>query len=175
MKKLLILCTAVLFCCQSPQPEQSEEDTGNVEVSSRADEYKQAFDQLYNALMASDSAGAAAAVSADFLSYYMFSDIDTVDLQTEIQNWIDVGTRRLNQSIETIAYTALTVKEGDYVGDWLQVWGMYSATEAGVDLSNPFFANARMRDGKPAEMILYFDRLGYYQKLGFELTAQEGN
>ncbi len=176
MKNLTILTLgmSVIFSCQTPPAEEPDNDTGNVEVSGRADEYKQVIDRYFEALMTLDSAGAVTTVTTDFVAYGMFAEIDTSDIQVELQAWAEAVPRRSNQSIETIAYTALTVKEGDYAGDWLQFWGTYSVTENGADIQNPFFVSAQMEDGKMKQLLYYYDRLGYVQKLGFEVTPAEG-
>lgn len=181
MKKLLYftMAVAVLIGCQAPTPEATTTDSSdsNVSVSATAEDYKATFDKYITAVLSSDSAAASAAVTADFMAHNMFADVDTSNISQVLATWAANGAARTNQKLETTAFTALSVTEGDYAGDWLQFWGNYSANDnaSGADFALPVYINSRMVDGKIAQMFIYYDRLGFLLKTGYTLTPPEGS
>jgi len=65
------------------------------------------------------------------------------------------------------------VLSGNLKGEWVSVWGTYSFTQDGKNLSFPFQYTARVTGGKIDTDRVYYDRLYIFQTLGYKLTPPE--
>ncbi len=112
----------------------------------------------------------------DFLSIYVTSPLDTVSKEDFIKDWVSFQTSRSNQQNERLAASSLKVNEGDYIGDWVQYWGNYSAVlvEGDPEVLVPYFLNLQLTNGKIARMFSYYDRVPIWQAIGYEITPPAG-
>ena len=89
-----------------------------------------------------------------------------------IAGWIANHKVRTNQKNDYVKHTWRVV-EGEYLGDWVAVWGTYSYTKNGVDIELPYQFTAQVDEGKIQRSIIYYDKLAVNKAMGFELTAKK--
>lgn len=178
--KLPVLLLAILMIhgCQNSAEDGQSEDVqddvteGPVVYNPNSATYIASVQEFVDAMLYGDSAALADLTSDDFLSVYMTSQLDTVSKDDFIQDWVSFQTTRTNQQNERLAASALKVNEGDYVGDWVQYWGNYSANmvEADTSILIPYFLNLKLTDGKISRLYSYYDRVPLWQAVGYQIT-----
>ncbi len=171
----ILFCMLLLsFSCQQ-QTETPTEETRSTDVSPNIDQYKEVFDSFIDGALTADSMKIFNAAANDFMLHNMFVEVDTINPQGVLDQWQAINEVRSDQSMETVATTGLSVKEGQWAGEWILVWGNYSATDnaSGESFVLPVYMNARMENGKLKQMFVYYDRLGFLEKIGFELKRKE--
>ena len=84
-----------------------------------------------------------------------------------IAGWIANHKVRTNQKNDYVKHTWRVV-EGEYLGDWVAVWGTYSYTQNGVDIELPYQFTAQVDEGKIQRSIIYYDKLAVNKAMGFE-------
>lgn len=100
------------------------------------------------------------------------SDGDTETKAEVISNWEETHKVRTNQENEFVVNT-WRVLEGEYLGDWVSVWGTYSFTENSQDIKLPYHLTAKVADGKIQNAIIYYNNLAVARKMGYELTQTQ--
>ena len=174
-----LFCMAILFLvvqsCQAPCPEVEEAEPGLLEISSTIDQDIEMVTAYMNALVSSDSAAIRSYLTDDFMSYYMTSPTDSSNANEHIAAWKSFGEQRSNQANEIVAASSLKVNSGRFEGNWVQVWGTYSATwnDSGTAIEIPYHVNLNIVDGKISREYGYYDRLAINVQLGYELTRSE--
>ncbi len=172
MLSFLLAVFVIMQGCQI-QPEAMEEDApkGPVEYNPNAGTYIASVQALVDAMLAGDSVALSELTSDDFISIFVTNPMDTASKAEFINDWVSFQTLRSNQQNERLAASALKVNEGDYIGDWVQMWGNYSATLVEQDTSVliPYFVNLKLTDGKISRMYGYYDRVPIWQAVGYEM------
>lgn len=171
----IMMILFIVQSCQQPCPEVEEAEPGLLEISPNMDRDVETVTAYMNALLSADSAAIRGYVADDFISYYMTSPMDSTDADGHIASWKGIGEQRSDQKNEIIAASSLRVNDGQFKGDWVQIWGTYSATmnDSGTAIEVPYFVNLNIVDGKISREYGYYDRLGINMKLGYQLTMPE--
>lgn len=107
---------------------------------------------------------------------YMFlgpSAKDSVNVDQLAANWAVVDSLRSNQDPGIIVMTSLVANEGDLKGDWVHVWGNYTANVKGSDFSYnvPWHQVHQVVDGKIARTRTWYDRLDSALDMGTVVPA----
>lgn len=170
-----LLLTLLVTSCQQPAPEVVEAEPAVLEISPNMERDIATVRAYLDALLAADTVAMRNALTEDFLGYFVTSPFDTTTVDENIKNWVENNNTRSNQQNTIVASSSLRVNEGDFVGDWVQIWGRYTAVENSVDIEIvvPYFVNIKMQNGKIDRSFTYYDRLAVYQQLGYELKAPE--
>ena len=134
--------------------------------------YIAAVQSLVDAMLAGDSTAITELTTEDFISIYVTNPMDTVNKENFIKDWVSFQTLRSDQQNERLAVSCLKVNEGNYIGDWVQYWGNYSANLVDMDTSLfiPYFINLKLSDGKISKMYSYYDRVPIWQAVGYQIT-----
>ncbi len=107
---------------------------------------------------------------------YMFrgpSAKDSVNVDQLAANWAAVDSLRTNQDPGIIVMTSLVANEGDLKGDWVHVWGTYTANVKGSDFSYnvPWHQVHQIDNGKIARTRTWYDRLDSALEMGTVVPA----
>ena len=78
----------------------------------------------------------------------------------------------MNRKVSFVTQT-FKVLLGDLKGSWVSLWGNYSFTQGGKNVSFPFQYTARVSSGKIDTDRIYYDRMFIMQTLGFKVTPPE--
>lgn len=112
----------------------------------------------------------------DFMAYGP-GPSDSLTTEQLITNWKRNYELQSNRKVTHITST-WRVLGGSLKGDWVSMWGTYTYTQSGKDLSLPFQLTASLTDeGKLSSSIIYYDQLPIAMALGYTLTppkAEEG-
>lgn len=100
--------------------------------------------------------------------------LDSFTVKEVIKSWQWNDSAQTNRKIEftPATYTVLT---GEYKGTWVDMWGSYSFTLDGKNVTLLFQYTAHLTNGKIDFDIAYYDRLYMFQALGYTLTPPNGN
>lgn len=108
---------------------------------------------------------------------YVGSGPSNGDTQTKaelIESWKEAHKVRTNENNEYV-YNTFRVLEGDLKGDWVSVWGTYTFTENGKDISLPYQFTAHVKDKKIQKSVIYYDNLAVIKAMGYEITPPKTN
>lgn len=94
---------------------------------------------------------------------------DSANTEQLINRWKENYKVQSNRKVNQITQT-FRVLSGNLQGDWVNLWGTYSFTQNGKDLSLPFQLTAQVKDGKLERSTIYYDQVPILLELGFTLT-----
>ncbi len=94
---------------------------------------------------------------------------DSVNTEQLINQWKENYKVQSNRKVNQITQT-FRVLSGNLQGDWVNLWGTYSFTQNGKDLSLPFQLTAQVKDGKLERSTIYYDQVPVLLELGFTIT-----
>lgn len=97
---------------------------------------------------------------------------DSSTTEQTISSWKEMYNTQTNRKFAFVT-TTFRVLSGNLKGDWVSVWGNYSFTQNGKDISFPFQYTAKVTDGKIETDFTYYDRLYIIEALGFKVTPPE--
>lgn len=170
----IILGTAIastLFIgCSQPCPPAAEHFEHAVfSIPAETDANIAAVERYLNALITADAAGIRAAVGPGFYANNTWVPADSSDVEGVVANWIKNDSTRADQKFKKTFAQGIQIAEGnDYPGQWVQVWGDYSATDKAT--GKPFvvkvLVDAQVKEGKLVKIYSHYDRLSVYQQLG---------
>jgi len=87
-----------------------------------------------------------------------------------IASWKEIHKVRTNPKNEMIHYT-WRILEGNYKGDWVGIWGTYTFTESGSEVSVPYNYLAIVEGGKIQGARIFYDRLSILTAMGGTVTS----
>lgn len=87
----------------------------------------------------------------------------------EIANWKEVHKVRTNQKND-YAINTWRVLDGNYKGDWVSIWGTYTFTQNGIEITLPYQYTAMVADGKIQGAGIYYDNLAVVKAMGYTIT-----
>jgi hypothetical protein len=98
---------------------------------------------------------------------------DSMNVDQMIARWTAVNSERSNQDAGVLIATSLVVNEGDLAGDWVNIWGDYTATLNGSDYKYdvPWHRVVRIIDGKISYAHAWFDNLAPAMDIGSVVPA----
>ena len=167
MSKSLIafFMVGILFVSCKQQAEETEtdmeettEEARTYDISSNEDAYIDMAVNYVNAVMANDTALARTFVDD---SYWDFGPgaKDSVALDDFLSGVIARSANRTDQDAGIFIHNALVVNEGPLAGEWVSVWGNYSAKEGDYTYDVPWHRVFRFEEGKIVMSRVWYDRL----------------
>jgi hypothetical protein len=97
------------------------------------------------------------------------SAIDSTTTEQLVSEWKQNYEVQANRKFAYVAET-FHVKSGSLKGTWVSLWGNYSFTQSGKNVSFPVQYTAHVTNGKIDQDHIYYDRLHVLQILGYKLT-----
>ncbi|MEP1033070.1 hypothetical protein [Ekhidna sp.] len=172
---LLSVFVMIQGCQNTSEGADDDAAEGPVIYNPNSTSYIESVQQLVDAMLYGDSTALIDLTTDDFLSIYVTNPMDTASREDFIKDWISFQTSRSNQQNDRLAASSLKVNEGDYIGDWVQYWGNYSATlvDADTSLVIPYFLNLQLTNGKISRMYSYYDRVPIWQAVGYQITPPD--
>jgi len=86
-----------------------------------------------------------------------------------IASWKEIHKVRTNPKNEMI-HNTWRILEGNYKGDWVGIWGTYTFTESGSEVSVPYNYLAIVEGGKIQGARIFYDRLSILTAMGGTVT-----
>ena len=124
-----------------------------------------------NYLVSGDLDKAKSLLSENFKGYGP-SPTDSTSTEQTISSWKENCEVQSNRKVDFMP-TTFRVFSGDQKGDWVALWGNYSFTQDGKNISFPFQYTARVSDGKINLDLTYYDKMYILQTLGYKVTPPE--
>ena len=106
---------------------------------------------------------------ADKYKGYGPAPVDSTTTEQMISTWKENYKTQSNRKVGFVTQT-FRVLSGNLKGDWVSLWGDYSFTQNGKNVSFPFQYTARVSDGKIDTDRIYYDRMYILQALGYKVT-----
>lgn len=142
-----------------------------VAENSNADVDIKVVGDFLNSLVSGDLEKAKSLLTEKFKGYGP-APADSSTAEETISSWKENYLTQSNRKVDFLPATFM-VLSGDLKGEWVSVWGTYSFTQDGKNLSFPFQYTARVTDGKIDTDRVYYDRLYIFQTLGYKVTPPE--
>jgi ketosteroid isomerase-like protein len=124
-----------------------------------------------NYLVSGDLDKAKSLLAENFKGYGP-SPTDSTTIEQTIRSWKENCEVQSNRKIGFMP-TTFRVLSGDQKGDWVALWGNYSFTQDGKNISFPFQYTTRVSDGKINLDLIYYDEMYILQTLGYKVTPPE--
>jgi len=124
-----------------------------------------------SSLASGDLEKAKSLLSEEFKGYGP-APTDSSTTEQTINSWKELYKTQTNRKVGFVT-TTFRVLSGNLKGDWVSVWGNYSFTEDGKNISFPFQYTARVTEGKIDTDFTYYDRLYILETLGYKVTPPE--
>jgi len=124
-----------------------------------------------NALIAGDLEKAKSLLADNYMGYGPAST-DSSNAEQTIKGWKEVPNFRSNQKANFVTQS-FRVLLGEFKGNWVSMWGTFSFTQNGKNISFPFQYTVKVTNGKIERGTIYYDNLFIYQALGYKIVAPE--
>lgn len=182
MKKLsmlsIVLCTITLFAWSCKEQEANtetpevEEEQRLYDISANEEANIQLVSGFIDALIANKGNGIKDMVSDDYIFKGPAAN-DSLSVDELAANWAAVDSLRSNQNAGILAMTSLVANEGDIKGDWVHVWGNYTADVNDSDFSFnvPWHQAYKVENGKITYTRTWYDRLSSALEMGTVISA----
>ena len=128
------------------------------------------------ALFANDAELAKSMVSSDFMDRGP-SAKDSTNIDQMTARWATNAVERSNQDPGIFAANSLQVNEGDFAGQWVHMWGDYSADVNGTDYKYdvPWHRVFIITDGKISFSQVWYDSLSTALEFGAVAPVEATN
>lgn len=126
-----------------------------------------------NALVGGELEKAQSLMAANYKGYGP-ATTDSTNREKVISEWRENNQVQANRKVSFVTQT-FRVKSGNLEGDWVSLWGDYSFSQNGKEVTIPFQYTARVSNGKIATDRIYYDRLQVMQTLGFKISPPDQN
>jgi len=172
---LLLLCTLCLsvWSCKEKEVTEAPEVAPRLyDISPNEEANMQLATNFIDAIISNKQDQIRSMVAADFMFYGPASK-DSVNIDQLVVNWAVADSLRSNQNPGVLAMTSLRVNEGRFMGDWVHVWGNYSANVNNSDFvyDVPWHHAYFIENGKISLGRTWFDRLQSSMDLGVVVPA----
>lgn len=176
---LLLFFSVILFFSCKPKEEAEamseapEESTRLYDISANEEAHIQMAIDFVNASVGGDADKARAMAHSEYWDYGPGAK-DSMNLDDFLSAWAETSAARTEQDPGIVATTALTVNEGDLEGDWVNMWGNYSAKQGDYTFDVPWHRVFLIQEGKIVMSRAWYDRLtsglemGVYQSVPTE-------
>ncbi|HEY5122335.1 MAG TPA: hypothetical protein VIK14_01225 [Ignavibacteria bacterium] len=124
-----------------------------------------------NLLVSGDLDKAKSLLAEKYIAYGP-APTDSSTTEQTIISWKENYEVQTNRKVGFVT-TTFRVLSGNQKGDWVSLWGNYSFTQDGKNISFPFQYTALVTDGKIDKDIIYYDRMYILQTLGYKVTPPE--
>lgn len=168
---IAVAASTLLFACSKPCPPAAEHFTHPVlSVPPEADANMALVEGFLNACIKTDTVAMRAAMDPGYHELLQIVPEDTTDADGTIADWVAIDSARADQRLVVDAIEAIRYASGKWEGDWVHVWGTYTAMHkaTGKPFTAPFFFDTQLKDGKLLRSYMYFDMLSIYQQLGID-------
>jgi len=160
----------MVFSCK--QKEEVEAASEAQAESSRL--YDISANEEANIQMATDFVNASVGGDADKVRTIAHSDYwdygpgakDSISLDDFLSAWAETSAARTDQDPGIVAATALTVNEGNLAGDWVNMWGTYTAKQGDYTFDVPWHRVFLIEEGKIIMSRAWYDRLSSGLEMG---------
>jgi ketosteroid isomerase-like protein len=122
-----------------------------------------------NALTSGDLDKAKSLLAENYKGYGP-SPTDSTNIEQTLKSWNENYKIQSNRKVSFVTQT-FKVLSGDLKGSWVSLWGDYSFTQDGKNVTFPLQYTARVTNGKIDTDRVYYDRLYIIQALGYKVTA----
>ena len=167
---LLLTAFATRAQAQSSTASQSRYKDRTAENSNADADIKIVGDFL-NSLVSGNLEKAKSLLTEKFKGYGP-APADSSTAEETISSWKENYLTQSNRKVDFLPATFM-VLSGDLKGEWVSVWGTYSFTQDGKNLSFPFQYTAMVADGKITVDIIYYDSKYIFETLGYKVTPPE--
>lgn len=153
--------------------EETTEEARAYDISSNEAAHMEMAINYVNAIMANDTALARTFVSD---SYWDFGPgaKDSISLDDFLPGVVARSANRTDQDAGIFISNALVVNEGELAGEWVSVWGNYSAKEGDYTYNVPWHRVFRFEEGKIVLSRVWYDRLSPSMDMGaVQVVEQE--
>lgn len=166
---VLLLIISTIFCACQPKTElaSSPVEVAAYEKSPDAEANLKIVNEYMDALLTNDQEKLKSFVGEGFMGYGP-SRKDSSNIEEIASVWAGISKLRSNQDLGISGMTALRVNEGQYVGEWVQLWGNYTATlnDGGYAYDVPWHSNFFIKDNKIVWTRTWYDSLETALDLG---------
>jgi hypothetical protein len=165
---LLLIISTIFYACQ-PKTElvPSPVEVAPYEVSPDAEANLKIVHEYMDALLTNDQEKLNSLVGEGFMSYGPARK-DSSNIEEIASVWAGIAKLRSNQDLGVSAMTALRVNEGLFVGDWVHLWGNYTATlnDGDYTFDVPWHSAYFIKDNKIVLTRTWYDSLAIALDLG---------
>jgi hypothetical protein len=125
---LLLTISTMLYSCQpKAAADPTPKEVVPYEVSPNGEANLKVVNDYMQALLTNDQEKAKSLVGESFMSFGP-SNKDSLNIEGVTSHWATLAESRSNQDLGIAAATSLRVNEGNLAGEWVHLWGDYSAT-----------------------------------------------
>ncbi|MBW2937668.1 nuclear transport factor 2 family protein [Aureisphaera sp. CAU 1614] len=173
---LLVLCTVCLsvWSCKEKEEVTPEvvEKARLYDISPNEEANIALVGNFIDALITNKSDALRSMVTAEYMMRGP-SAKDSVNIDQLVSYWAVNDSLRSNQDAGIIIMTSLVANEGDLKGDWVHVWGTYTANLKGSDFSYniPWHQVYQIDNGKITRTRTWYDRLDSALDMGTVVPA----
>ena len=118
-----------------------------------------------NATVSGDTAAARELAHSEYWDYGPGAK-DSLSLDDFLSAWATTAAGRTDQDPGIMATTGLVVNEGDLEGDWVNMWGNYSAKQGDYSFYVPWHRVFLISEGKIVMSRSWYDRLASGLEMG---------
>jgi len=172
MPLLLLFCMSLLlvFSCKPKDEAEAVEETAEetlrqYDISANEEANIQMAIDFVNAAVSGDADKAGAVAHSEYWDYGPGAK-DSMNLDDFLSAWTETSAARTEQDPGIVATTALTVNEGDLAGDWVNMWGNYSAKQGDYTFDVPWHRVFFIQEGKIVMSRSWYDRLASGLEMG---------
>ncbi|MBV1923489.1 MAG: nuclear transport factor 2 family protein [Flavobacteriaceae bacterium] len=172
-----VICLTTFSCKDAETKEEApavEEKARAYDISSNEDANIKLVSEFIDALITNKQDKVRSLVTDDFMDYGP-SQKDSMNIDQLTYAWTAIDSLRSNQDAGVFVATALVVNEGDLAGEWVNVWGTYTAKEnsSGYEYSAPWHRVFKVNDDKISFSRAWFDNLAISLDLGTVVKASK--
>lgn len=172
---LCAICICTFSCKETETKEEAsvvEEETRPYDISPNEEANIKLVSEFIDALISNKQDKVKSLVTGDFMDYGP-SIKDSMNIDQLTYAWAKIDSTRANQDAGVFVATSLVVNEGDLAGDWVNVWGTYTANEKSSNYAYnaPWHRVFRVKEGKISFSRAWFDNLAISLELGTVIPA----
>ena len=163
------ICVSTFSCKEAETKEETPvvEETRLYDISPNEEANIKLVSEFIDALITNKPDKVKSLVSDKFMDYGP-SAKDSMNIDQLTYAWTSIDSTRSEQDAGVFAITSLIVNEGDLAGDWVNVWGNYTAKEKNSDYyyDAPWHRVFGVKDNKITFSRAWFDNLAISLDLG---------
>ena len=167
---LLMASLIMVFSCKPREEteavaEAPEESSRLYDISANEEANIQMAKDFVIAVLSGDHEKARSFAHSEYYDFGPGSK-DSLSLDEFLAAWETTTAARTDQDPGIMIGTALTVNEGDLAGDWVNLWGSYTAKQGDYEFNVPWHRVFLVQDGKFVMSRSWFDRLSSGLEMG---------
>ena len=169
---LLFISLLLAFSCKQQDAAMAETDaeveanTSRLyDISANEEANIQLATNFVNASVSGDTAAARNLAHAEYWDYGPGGK-DSLSLDDFLARWVTTAAGRTDQDPGIVAATSLVVNEGNLAGDWVNMWGTYTAKQGDYSFEVPWHRVFLINEGKIVMSRSWYDRLASGLEMG---------